>query len=321
MVVLTSFICGSHLLYSQNAEPTRRVVFLGDSITCGVGTSSPSNRYSSVATALLRADFPGLVEINLGKSGQSLCQQGEDYPDEVLKQNPDMVVIQWGVNDQYWGYSIAQYALAYDRLVSALRRAKPDMPIVLTTLVADFRSDNADQWNGEANVLIQELAVKYVCHLADIHHAIDHKREYYKDTIHPNDQGAKIMASTVYKAFKEEPRSKANMQLSFDQGKDVRFMRYVFIPKRAGEAPCWISFAKKDDHHFEFNTPIPLSIRIPIPDYKDGEYTLEIKDASNQVVSTSRCKVGYPKIVIIILEPKEYKLPLAVSMKPFSKGS
>ena len=136
-------------------EPISRIAFLGDSITAGVGVKTPkTDRYSTVATRLLQQRYPGITEINLGRSGQALCQQKPDYAEaEVLSQNPDAVVIQWGVNDQYWGYSVTEFTAKYEHLVSALRRAKPKMPIVLTTPVADFRwPENQDVWIGQAAV-------------------------------------------------------------------------------------------------------------------------------------------------------------------------
>ena len=101
-----------------------RIVFLGDSITEGVGVKEKAkDRFATVATRLLAGKHPGITEINLGQSGRALCQQEAGYSESVLKQNPDAVVIQWGVNDQYWGFSIAEFVARYDALVAALRAA------------------------------------------------------------------------------------------------------------------------------------------------------------------------------------------------------
>ena len=186
-----------------------RIAFLGDSITTGVGVKIPAKeRYATVTTCLLASKYSSITEINLGQSGRSLCQQNADYSASVLKQNPDALVIQWGVNDHYWGFSVAEFVARYDALVAALRTAKPQLPIVVMTLIADFRwAENQDAWIGEANIALQEIAVRYRCHLADTHRALDHQKTFYADSIHPNTAGAEVMAKTIVAALEAPPLS------------------------------------------------------------------------------------------------------------------
>lgn len=182
LLVMQSSLASAQTPETKASTPTiTRIVFLGDSIKAGVGVQdSAKERYSTVTTRLLAGKYDAITEINLGQSGSALCQQGAGYSDSVLKQNPDAVVIQWGANDQYWGFSVSEFVARYDALVAALRAAKPRMRIVVMTLVADFRwADNQDAWIGEANVALQEIAARYRCHLADTHRAIDHQKKYF----------------------------------------------------------------------------------------------------------------------------------------------
>jgi lysophospholipase L1-like esterase len=106
LVVFTAGAVAEH----ATIPTLRRLVFVGDSITCGVGVKNRNaERYSAVVTRLLQKKYPGIQEINLGKSGQALCQQPENYAESILAQKPDAVVIQWGVNDHYWGFSDALF--------------------------------------------------------------------------------------------------------------------------------------------------------------------------------------------------------------------
>ena len=110
-----------------------------------------------------------------------------------------------------------------------MRKARPNMPIVLTTLVADFRyGEIEDTWLCEANVAIQEIAVKYGCALADIHRAIDHQKTLYQGEIHPNDDGATVMAETIYRAMHAPITDTRNLRVTFDQGSEMRFMHMCF---------------------------------------------------------------------------------------------
>ena len=305
---------------SKDPGPKQLVVVVGDSITCGVGVSAPSNRFSTVLTDLLRKDRPTIVEVNQGRSGAALCMMPANYPETILQANPDMVVIQWGVNDQYWGYSIAQFAASYERLVGALRRAKADMPIVVTTLVPDYRwPDCMDIWIGEANVMIQEIAARYNCHLADIHRALDHRRQaYYSDAIHPNNAGARVMAETIFRALQSEPLSPANLQVAFDQGREVRFMQYTFLPTRTNEQPNWIQMHSIGKEVLEISTPLPVKIRTA-PCYAAGTYQIEIKDATKATVATNTCRITWEKMLLLAVDPKDYKQPLVISIIPMAK--
>ncbi|OGV73894.1 MAG: hypothetical protein A3K19_17550 [Lentisphaerae bacterium RIFOXYB12_FULL_65_16] len=295
----------------------KRVVFLGDSITVGVGVSNKEQkRYSSVAAALLRREFPALEEINLGSSGAGLSQQAENYPETVLAQTPDAVVIQWGVNDQYWGFSVPQFAVNYERLVAALRKAKPDMPIVVCTLVPDFRFPDAfDVWIGAANVAIQEIAAKYRCRVAYVHEALEHQREKFQpDTIHPNDAGAQRMGEAVYAAFRSEPLSEKNLNISFDQGQDVRFRQWVFIPKRTDMQSSWAKAERLGPGGFQLITSVPLTVRTA-PLFAEGTYVVEIKDAGGERVGTQQAQVTWQRLFTITIDPGTHPMPLTVSIR------
>ena len=294
----------------------KNLVFAGDSITVGFGCSDREyDRYPAVTTRLLREKFPNVVEINKGKSGQALCSQGQGYPDEILSLNPDAVVIQWGVNDQYWGFSVTQFAACYEQLVQILRESKPEMPIVLTTLVADFRwPENYDLWIGEANIAIQEIAVRYNCRMAYIHKAFDHNRRLYADTIHPNAAGAKVMAREVVAAFNSPAASKDKLILKFDQGRQVRFMQYVFDSKREGDDPKWVCVSDLCLSHIRIETEQPISVRTA-PIYKIGEsYLVKIFDKNGNVIDSLQVKIAYDRTISFTITPKVWAGPYNVEI-------
>jgi lysophospholipase L1-like esterase len=297
-------------------EPISRIAFLGDSITAGVGVKTPkTDRYSTVATRLLQQRYPGITEINLGRSGQALCQQKPDYAEaEVLSQNPDAVVIQWGVNDQYWGYSVTEFTAKYEDLVSALRRAKPKMPIVLTTPVADFRwPENQDAWIGQAAVAIQEIAARHRCHLADTHHALDHRKAFYADAIHPNNAGAEAMARSIAEALSAEPLSPENARIRFDQGAEVRFLQNVFLPEREGIDPRWILVSEISQTGMLVDATIPMTIRTA-PLYAKGDYRIEVRSKTGAVIETLNTTAAWSRMLIFKFTPKGGEGPFRIEI-------
>jgi lysophospholipase L1-like esterase len=308
---------------AQNAEvkasspAIARIAFLGDSITAGVGVKDKTKeRYATVTTRLLASTYPGITEINLGQSSRALCQQNSSYAESVLKQNPDAVVIQWGVNDQYWGFSVSEFTSRYDALVAALRTAKPLIPIVVTTLIADFRrAENQDVWIGEANIALQEIAVRYHCHLADTHRAFDHRKELYADSIHPNTEGAEVMAKTIVAAIEAQPQSVENAAVSFDQGTEVRFLQNVFMPKREGIKPEWVHVTNISSKGMTIESNISVAIRTA-PIYAKGSYHIGIQDKDGAVVDTVVCTADFSRTHSFVFDPKGHDGPFRIDIAP-----
>jgi lysophospholipase L1-like esterase len=298
-----------------------RIVFLGDSITAGVGVQDcAKGRYSTVTTRLLADKYDAITEINLGQSGRALCQQDASYSDSVLKQNPDAVVIQWGANDQYWGFSVAEFSARYGALVAALRAAKPQMPIVVMTLVADFRwADNQDAWIGEANVALQEIAARYRGHLADTHRALDHQKKLYADLIHPNTAGAELMAKTIVTALDAPPLSPENADVSFDQGTEVRFLQNVFLPKWEGTVPQWVHVTGINPKGMNIESTIPIAIR-SAPIYPAGKYQIEVRDKSGAVVDAIASDVNWVRLQNFTFDPKGHDGPFHIEIMPMTSA-
>ena len=298
------------------AAPITRIAFLGDSITAGVGVKNPkTDRYSTVATRLLQSRFPGLTEINLGRSGRALCQQKSHYAEEeVLSQNPDAVVIQWGVNDHYWGFSVTEFIAKYEQLVSALRAARTNMVIVLTTPIADFRwAENQDAWISQAGVAIHEIAVRHRCHLADTHHALDHRKALYADTIHPNNAGAEAMAQSIVEALSAPPLSPENARIRFDQGTEVRFLQNIFLPERQGMDPEWILISEISPTGMLVDARVPMNIRTA-PIYTKGDYRVEVRDKSGAVLEALKTTAAWNRMLIFNVTPKDAPPPFRIKI-------
>lgn len=321
-VTLLLTVIAAYSLSAQKGESTNRegrlgrIVFVGDSISVGVGvTNRSTSRYSTVATRLLKQKHPDAHEINLAQSGRALCQQRPTYAHDILKHEPDALVIQWGVNDQFWGYSVAQFVARYEQLVRTIRSAKPSIPVVLTTLVADFRwPENMDLWIGEANVAIQEIAARYLCRVAYVHGAIDHDQAFYADTIHPNAAGAEVMAKAIVAAFEAEPLSSENLSVQFDQGREIRFMRYVFIPKRDGIDPRWIRVSHLSKNGMLVETPIPIAVRTPATYSKGNTYRVAIRDSEGVEIQSLELEVNWNGMLQFTIDPKGSRSPLDIAI-------
>ena len=88
---------------AENARPVSvRVVFMGDSITFGQYVDPPKRWSDIVSDRLSRAylrSATNLAFFNCGVSGETTRQALERFPRDVQATMPDIVVIQFGLND------------------------------------------------------------------------------------------------------------------------------------------------------------------------------------------------------------------------------
>ena len=304
------FFAGNATAADPSVAPVKleRVVFVGDSITVGVGISvnRESDRYSSVATRLLKEKHPDITEINCGASGGALSggADGDYQAEAILKHKPDAVVIQWGVNDHFWGASVARFASVYDSLVLHLRRARRTMPIVVMTLVPDYRwPENGDEWIGAANVAIQDIAARHGCHVAYVHRAFNHDRSLTYDAIHPNERGAEIMGRAVAEAFAAPPLSKDALAVQFDQGVEVRFQSYVFNPKWE-KTPAWIRVSEISRAGMRLDAPVPLAVRTAAVYPPRTTWEIVIRDEEGNPVETLKQTVDFSRMLNFTILPR-----------------
>lgn len=162
-------------------SPGTTIVVLGDSIAAGVG-SGPGQAYPE----LLAARF-GTEVVNAGVSGNTTAD-GLARIDEVLEENPWMVIIELGGNDLLRRVPPEQTEQnlrgIVDRVISA--RAVP----VLVEMDAPFGGNYLaiyEQLGEEYNIPVVEETLGEI--LRD--------RDLKADTIHPNAEGQKILAEAI----------------------------------------------------------------------------------------------------------------------------
>ena len=108
------------------------IVALGSSSTAGTGASSQDNSYPSVLQNELTRLYPG-VEVNVvnrGVGGNSAVQMYHRMKDEVLAEEPNLVIWQTGVNDAINDIGIDKFKRILRKGIAALREAKIDVMLM-----------------------------------------------------------------------------------------------------------------------------------------------------------------------------------------------
>ena len=190
-----------------------KVACVGDSITAGAGVRDGNQKYPAQLGRLLGAGYD--VQ-NFGVSGTTMLDNG-DSP--YKKQGaftaatafvPDIVVIKLGTNDskpQNWSKKEG-FAASAKSLVEAFQKANPKAKIYLCYPVPVIAQGNwginNDKVKTEIIPLIKQTATEMKLEIIDLYTALDGKPQFFPDRVHPNDEGAGVIAKTVFEAIKKK---------------------------------------------------------------------------------------------------------------------
>ncbi len=206
-IVLATLIVRFQPLSPQNeveALPTR-VACVGDSITAITG-------YPSDLQSLLG---PNYSVKNFGVNGSTvLLDSWKPYMDQPEFQNainfkPNIVIIMLGTNDdlEMLRPSNASFEEDYIKLISAFQQieSNPRIWVVEPPPIFSNSSDlSIPYFNGVIVPKIQELANQTNLPIIDVYNAFGNHSDYFVDGVHPNSQGAALIASEVYKAINQK---------------------------------------------------------------------------------------------------------------------
>lgn len=198
---------------ARNADHPIRVTCLGDSLTSGFKLVKPTE--DSYPAQLGRRLGTGWRVQAFAEPGRTLLKDTnlsvwkEKYLQDALASQPDAVVIMLGTNDtlpRYWDKGKAQFGADYSALIRSFQQL-PMHPRVWVCLPPPmFLPPGHVQLPILAEQmlpLIAETARAEHAGLIDLFHAMQEKKALFPDTVHPNPEGAGLMAAEVAKALTE----------------------------------------------------------------------------------------------------------------------
>ena len=190
-----------------------KVACVGNSITYGIGVDNPDK--DSYPAQLQQMLGEGYVVGRFGKPGATLLNKGhrpfmqqKEFKD-ALAFAGDVVVIHLGVNDtdpRDWPNCRDFFIEDYRALIDSFRVANPECRILIARLtpIADrhprFESGTRD-WRGEIQLAIETVAKYAQVQLIDFHDPLYPYPYMLPDAIHPDKEGAAILAKTVYEGI------------------------------------------------------------------------------------------------------------------------
>ena len=195
------------------AQEIIKVACVGNSITYGTGVSErEKNAYPIKLQQMLGEKY----EVgNFGKPGATLLKNGhrpyvnqQEYKD-ALAFAGDIVVIHLGINDtdpRNWPNYRDEFIGDYRALMQSFREVNPKTRFLIArmTPLSDrhfrFESGTRD-WHEEIQLAIECIAKVEGVQLIDFHEPLYPYPYMLEDAVHPNAEGAAILAKTVYEGI------------------------------------------------------------------------------------------------------------------------
>ena len=214
------------------AKPVR-VACVGDSITFGLGL------HETYPARLGRWLGTNYNVQNFGVSATTLLHRayypyiGQPAYTNALAFRADIVVIDFGANDSKhpgdgsldatnavnnWQHKV-DFIGDYKEMIAAFRNANPAAKIFICDPTPDFPGRwgiNDKTIRDELMPMIRIVAEETGASVIDLHAALAGKADLFPDTVHPNDEGAKLMAAEIFRALtgKSPPEDKGESNAS-----------------------------------------------------------------------------------------------------------
>ena len=199
-------------LLPLSARRTIKVACVGNSITYGTGVANrEQNAYPVVLQRLLGKGYQ--VE-NFGKPGATLLRHGHrpyfDQPEfrAALQFRPDIAVIHLGINDtdpRNWPNYNSAFDADYQQLINSFRKVNPKAKLWICLMTPIFHphprfESGTRDWHVAIQKHIRCIAKANQVGLIDLHTPLYSRPDLFADALHPNTEGAEIMAQTIYSA-------------------------------------------------------------------------------------------------------------------------
>jgi sialate O-acetylesterase len=200
------------IIHESEYPDTIRVACIGNSVTYGYGiTDREKDSYPARLQEILGEKYE---VINFGFSGATMLQKGhKPYSEkppfaEALDFKPHIVVIHLGLNDtdpRNWAHYKDEFIPDYQEMINLFENIEtepaPRVWICRMTPIFSwhkrFKTGTRDDF-WEIQKAIEETAREEELTLIDLHTPLYSRSDLFPDAVHPSEEGAGIIAKTVY---------------------------------------------------------------------------------------------------------------------------
>ncbi len=201
-----------------------RVACVGDSITFGIGVKIPSQDSYPARLAKMLGD-PYRVG-NFGESGSTMLMgthlpyMGTPEYNEAKSFLPQIVVIKLGTNDAnrpIWDAKRDEFVPTYRRMVEEFGKLSSHPKIYLCLPIPiTYATNHPQRINLEEEVepLVRQVAREEKLPIIDLYSLLDKRRDLIPDGLHPNEEGAQLVANEVFAAIATGTTDKSKWKIA-----------------------------------------------------------------------------------------------------------
>ena len=249
-----------------------RVACVGNSITYGMLVEDRErNCYPAVLGRMLG---PGYDVRNFGHSGATLLNKGhnpytrtKEYA-EAIAFRPDIVVIHLGINDtdpRNWPNFRDEFIPDYAALIESFREANPAAKVYICRMTPiphrhrRFKAGTRD-WHHQIQEAIERVAASQRTGLIDLEPVLKDRPELLPDAVHPNVEGARLLAEEIYRALTGD-YGKLRMSPAYtdrmvlQRGVVTRIGGRALAPPRKKRAAEWSAARDEDSKRNRYTRP------------------------------------------------------------------
>ncbi|MDH4090526.1 MAG: arylesterase [Cyclobacteriaceae bacterium] len=185
----------SLLLAFQASQPTKVLLFYGDSLTAGHGLPR-EDAFPAIIEKILNQKGKPYKVVNAGLSGETSAG-GLSRLDWVLRERVDIFVLELGANDGLRGLPLDQTKSNLQAIIDKVVNKYPNAKIVVAGMLVP--PNMGPDYTTEFKKIFPELAKKNKATLIPflLQDVAGNEKLNNADGIHPNVEGHKIVAQNV----------------------------------------------------------------------------------------------------------------------------
>lgn len=190
-----------------------KVACIGNSITYGAGLKDRATEsYPAVLQNLLGTEYQ---VANFGHSGATLLKKGHRPYFQThefkaaMEYQTDIAIIHLGLNDtdpRNWPEYGGDFTGDYSWLIDTLKKVNPKVRILVSRLSPIFSGhprfqSGTHNWHQQIQELMPDIASANQAQLVDLYTPLQNRPDLFADNLHPDKEGAAIIARTFYQAI------------------------------------------------------------------------------------------------------------------------
>lgn len=179
----------------------KTILCFGDSITAGYGLEDTADAYPALLQKKIDALDLNYTVINSGVSGETTAG-GKSRIDWVIKQPVDIFLLELGANDGLRGVVLSETRANLQAIIDVVKAKSPETTIILAGM--ELPPNMGNVYTTEFKELYADLAQKnHLKFIPFILKGVGGVASLNQgDGIHPNVEGHKILAETVWETVR-----------------------------------------------------------------------------------------------------------------------